>query len=525
MAHNPPELEERSLIGLARFETWAREIGLNADNPGEFEERYKTDKITYLVTMDIMGHICDLTTKHGDLERKYGLKSDRERPNSAHAFDPDDPVTIDGNFSIIWSKNAQTSWENSLLTFQQRVSRMQKLKWAVSDKAKFAGLVENLRYMNDGLRNILPPPSQRALDRHLIIDQPSNTANLDLLFQAKAISENYAAAARFKSMTIRQLGEAPSTPKASTLDSEHITPRGLEADRIIGEIAEKSEKTKVLIEYKVIEASDSALQTVLKERLQHLVSLLQTAPKPSSYRVLDCKGYFSDGAKGQARYGLVFTLPTALSIAPDPTFHTLHSLLRSSTDNKPPTAFLLGPRFRLATLLANSLSHLHAAGWLHRSLTSHNILCLSTGGARDLQYPYLAGFGYARLDDPREVSEVEARTADNLYRHPEYQLPAPRRKKYRRSYELYSLGVVLAEVGLWKQIDGFWRSTFDAATFAVHLRDNVVPLLGHYMGEGYRDAVACCLDARRFGVGDDEGRALLEAFSRKVVGVLEGCQV
>jgi hypothetical protein len=42
------------------------------------------------------------------------------------------------------------------------------------------------------------------------------------------------------------------------------------------------------------------------------------------------------------------------------------------------------------------------------------------------------------------------------------------------------------------------------------------------MGEGYWDAVAYCLDVSRFGRGDDEGRTLLEAFSRKVVGVLEG---
>lgn len=74
------------------------------------------------------------------------------------------------------------------------------------------------------------------------------------------------------------------------------------------------------------------------------------------------------------------------------------------------------------------------------------------------------------------MSEVTAQTGDNIYRPPDYQLPfSPSSKtKYRRSYDLYSLGVVLIEIGLWKRIDtlrpegaqalAFWRDLRESAS-------------------------------------------------------------
>lgn len=64
-----------------------------------------------------------------------------------------------------------------------------------------------------------------------------------------------------------------------------------------------------------------------------------------------------------------------------------------------------------------------------------------------LQYPYLSGFGYSRLDDPRAVSiPLRAQDEAAAYQHPE--LTENPRIGYRREYDAYSLGIVLTEIGL-----------------------------------------------------------------------------
>ncbi|KAG5778310.1 hypothetical protein H9Q73_008010 [Fusarium xylarioides] len=66
--------------------------------------------------------------------------------------------------------------------------------------------------------------------------------------------------------------------------------------------------------------------------------------------------------------------------------------------------------------------------------------------------------------------------------------------KFKRSYDLYSLGVVLIEIGLWKQIDSSRPEISHALAFKRHLEEIVAPNLKFYMGEKYALAVLNCLD-------------------------------
>ncbi|KAF5569560.1 hypothetical protein FPANT_13903, partial [Fusarium pseudoanthophilum] len=108
-------------------------------------------------------------------------------------------------------------------------------------------------------------------------------------------------------------------------------------------------------------------------------------------------------------------------------------------------------------------------------------------------------------------------TGDNNYRHPEYQLPFTQtsKTKFKRSYDLYSLGVVLIEIGLWKQIDSFRPEGSHALAFKRHLEERVAPTLKFYMGEKYTLAVLNCLDTSRIAPDGDEDWRLSDAFSRK----------
>lgn len=260
-------------------------------------------------------------------------------------------------------------------------------------------------------------------------------------------------------------------------------------------------------------------------RFLRLTELLRTSPKPGAYRILDCQGYARDDYRLEERYALVFSLPPNLKNVADVTFHTLHDLLRAKDDNVTPRNFPLAERYRLAGLLANSITHIHFAGWLHRGLESRNVVCLSSTSEETIHNPYLSGFGYTRPDQPGEVSQYEVGTTSNLYRHPDYQLPSPA-QKFRRSYEIYSLGIILIEIGLWRRISAFRiHENSNARAFSEYLQRSVVPLLAFHMGVEYEDAVSKCLDTSKLGCGDDEGHYLSSVFSKNVVQALESCYI
>ena len=528
------------LLTMNSFESWAREVGL-VDHQVELEEHLKGDKMTYAVIVEALGHFANLLTKYSDFEKKYGLKpsvvdgKNQWFRSANQPVDPvDDPVDIP-TISVFWSPQSESTFRDALLIFQKRIGYMKKLTWAIKDKAQFQHLVNTLRSLNDGLTNSLPRIKQNALERALIGGQPSDTLALRLLIQHQAISNDYVAAALFRRKALEQrpaqtaLSNDQTTvaPQADNsqlvIESEAFSPRGRKDERFIGQLTQgtTTQIQKVFVEHKVVQKEDS----IFFKRFLLLVDLLRTSPKPAGYRILDCQGYVRDDFRFEERYALIFKVPPMFTSSSDMSFYTLHELLRSKDDEITPLEYPLAERYRLAGLLANSISYIHFAGWLHRGLESRSIVCFSTANEKSVRHPYLSGFGYTRPDNPGEISQNDMSTTSNLYRHPDYQLPSPT-KKFRRSYEIYSLGVVLLEIGLWRRISSFKKQEHTSPlVFAEHLRKSIVPLLGFYVGEVYRDAVSKCLDASLHGCGEDEGYRLTSSFSKQVVEALEGCYI
>lgn len=521
-----------------RYVNWAKEAGLDSNDPELFAQQHK-DRYTVINTaIEIIAQICDLTTEATNLEKLYGLQL---KPQGS-SIDPDDAalaaqkISLANGAAVLWSAQERRKREDNLLSLQKRISHLRRLKWAIRDKAKFEELHEQLKSLNDGLRDILPRVQQNNIDRTLLIDQSDQGAILELLVNNEAFqlaSQDYVRAAKVKYLTLQQEGRVASTAlrlePAKQLDCQALRPD--DADKKRGLATFDGER--VLFEVKTTQETDQRILDIIDQRIQGLVSLLQISPKPSNFRVLDCKGYLrTPGAASSSatRYGLVFALPDDLRDHANTRVQTLHSILRPHGDNRVPVRFPLDTRFQLAARLATSVLQLHEAKWLHHNVTSGNIICLSSS-AQDaddpIGSPYLSGFDLARFDDPREVSEIAARDGDNSYRHPEYQISSTGAvgpgRKYSRSYELYSLGVVLAEIGLWRQAEALRPPNSHAAAFARHLKIAVVPMLAYYMGKSYADAVLCCLETERLASAGNE-KKLSEAFSRRVVAVLEGCR-
>jgi hypothetical protein len=196
-------------------------------------------------------------------------------------------------------------------------------------------------------------------------------------------------------------------------------------------------------------------------RIELLVSLL-ISKEPDEFCLPTCLGYFDDrGDKDHqdspCRFGLVFQSPAESSVP-----ISLHSLLATGLDEDEED---LGPsltvRAALASKVATCILYLHAISWLHHDIRSHNIIFLNSS---NLTEPRLSGFDYSRPDTvadqtmPSSEGEIpdenilERERKLDLARHPDYQ-GLKGKKPYCKSFDVYSLGIVLLEIALWERIE------------------------------------------------------------------------
>ena len=206
--------------------------------------------------------------------------------------------------------------------------------------------------------------------------------------------------------------------------------------------------------------------------------------------IFRCSGYFHSEAR--LAFGLVWEIP----IRSNPTqVQTLSDVIISSKDFRHRPS--LGSRFRVSKALASSLLKLHSAGWLHKSISSTNVVLLITPKSRPadwLEDAFITGLGKSREDEPNAFTDGPAtRTSTSKnYRHLEYTMNA---RRFRRDYDYFSLGLVLLEIGLWKSLAKIIESLRiqSPQDLGPVLLEHRVPLLEHSMGGNYRQAVEICL--------------------------------
>lgn len=305
--------------------------------------------------------------------------------------------------------------------------------------------------------------------------------------------------------------------------------------------------TTVVVEWKVMDIDNPQFR-LISARVNSLANLLSaSSPKPTDFRVLDCLGFVKDNDPDHPRFGYIFGLPErATAKAPTSLFDVL---------SRGPQGLLpdLGSRFELARRLAASVVRLHDCDWVHGCLSSTNIvffweqapsriahdspsetlaqlenrfsqLLKSTGTSGALidsisiTSPYLMGFTYSRPSDPAESTlewtSSTSPSVDNphsLYRHPSTFLSSSTTADHnndagigslsrRQRYDLFSLGLILLEVGLWEQLSAMWKPKYSQSPvdFIRKLLRAYVPRLEHRMGTIYSGVVRSLLG------GDDE---------------------
>jgi Prion-inhibition and propagation len=436
-------------------------------------------------------------------------------------------------------------------------SATNKFRWSIGDKARFQEMLQDLTSINNALESLLPPASnprsfqyQMAASYSAHTLSPGNTADRDDDFQSLIRD--------WKSFGIRldQLAEA-AAQRAAPSGSEPVL-RGLEHfERQLSNptfpldihalstlqinpdqigpfenestsdnraFAKRGDKS-FIVEFKPYSHSPD-IRASIKYRVQALAFRMAQSPKPAGFSFLNCVGYYEDPSPETFRYNLIFEYPPGA----DPTCKpvSLYSVLSDSGKAFPLPS--LEQRFKLAHALALGCLSLLLIEWVHKGLRPHNILLFYTGSKTGestrlwLENPYIVGFDYSR-PNPKDgnAEQISNETANPVpghlpYKHPDtclsstllvtrassltesWTVPRGAKPPFKEYYDIYSLGLILLEIGFWRPIAKLHKIDFESwdkgefskleQTILSRLSGNE---LGHRMGSRYQDAVSECL--------------------------------
>ncbi|RYP48279.1 hypothetical protein DL769_011220 [Monosporascus sp. CRB-8-3] len=248
---------------------------------------------------------------------------------------------------------------------------------------------------------------------------------------------------------------------------------------------------------------DLAAKALQAQREIYTPQLARLLRKAGAYdlRTLALNAYAWDPS--QERCFFFFDYP---DFAADTAPQSLYDLISSS---EPDVQLDLAQRFYVASILARCIGAFHCDGWVHKGIRASAVKFFFDKDTQkcDFTRPYLTEFEYSRPDSG--LTALEATPLDvehDVYRHPlRHGLPTPER--FTRTFDIYSLGVVLLEIGLWqtaKEIYGELVSKKSAESAApVHVTGNEIKEffelkaqthLRHRMGPAYQEAVMICLN-------------------------------
>ena len=243
-------------------------------------------------------------------------------------------------------------------------------------------------------------------------------------------------------------------------------------------------------------ARDLEARRQAQEQAFQLARDLSISNKPTLLKTLQCAGFVQD--TDQQRFGFLFELPEWVDVASEP--RTLHSYLPDDiVDPRYSLLPTLGERVKLAQDLAYSVVELHGANILHKSLHSGNILFFPARFTKavSISKPFLGGFGVSRPDQQGRWSLDVRGGSFDVYKHPDLCDPSNElqgRPGSERKHDVYSLGLILLEIGIWKRLDTLQREGATPAENAKRFLNFARRYLPHQMGIEYCEAVVECLD-------------------------------
>ena len=482
-------------LSLQSLFTWAEEAGLTHEPPSLLVSASHA-----MLVLDILRQISQLVLDLNHLKEKYGLHL------SSYSGDVESLDDEDSTLSKLGLKQQEYTTRADIAVFRKRKEPWKRLQWVTLDDKRAANLLEKINIFIGELGRFLEQSKQARRDRYLEVayrDAVLNTEGqqqlhiLEQEYERKAASANVAiaAAARLKQTRLRlrldedspliasgssgpngQCQDGPENrPRSSrpvgsesppvSLDSMRLRIRTLTLPRLArvpGLLRSLAfyDKSAILLEWKSGPRLGDA--KILDRRVSQVAAFLHEIEP--SFHSLPCRGFVKDHEAN--RYGYVFDLPESLSasnpllgqpsIRPSqPVLPEMHSL-RKMLDQTGQTPSL-NSRLRLSVIILETILNLHTSGWLHKELRSANVILIRQASCADAPLDlssyetYVAGYTYARADNPDELTEPLASSTEvDVYRHPSSL--GDSRRPFSKTFDLFSVGCTLLEIGLWKNL-------------------------------------------------------------------------
>ncbi|KAL8846950.1 MAG: hypothetical protein Q9221_007992 [Calogaya cf. arnoldii] len=525
---------------------WGSHFELDANRPRQpIPEKLKFSLTNDHARRGVFSALCTISATFTDvkaLDRKYGIvckshwKGDRKSPVPQELVDfldgrADPPGQIAGS-----ADKTNPEPKRAVESSRIKMSLLEKCRWSIRDKDCIKDLIARLRECNEDLARLcfFEPLAQinqalpgfvlaqksNFMDLHKVADIAEQSAH-DKISPTAAGREKLAEMARFKAklMTPSKIANKYQTPWR-LLDQRYFEICSHSRSYSMG--TSLRDQDPVFVEWQSYRGEDNRPNRLAEEQIIELGRFLSVPRRPHELRGLDCIGLFKDTTND--RYGVVYNLPAHLR-------RLTHSRKTESrriynpgtmTDfiNPARGAAALGDRFDLARKLIRSVVALHACGWLHKNICPENILFFApkpTSGEaisaieKDFSHPVIVGYGLSRPDDipnkevhsDPQVSRAHpaSRVACNkafpkgysIYQHPDK--ATDRHRRFRHSYDIYSLGLVLLELGLCQDLQKL-NAFKDIYEFRQHVLKRLVPDLWSRCGSIYGGVVRECLTLR-----------------------------
>ncbi|KAK2749482.1 hypothetical protein FQN57_006416 [Myotisia sp. PD_48] len=456
------------------------------------------------------------------------------------------------------SQKEMEKWRDSFLRRVKTKAKTIKLKgfdWAIFDKAQLLTALEEYKQWTNELKSIMQFCSIDALSQHTDAnatenkDPPKEVTGLEAVIKRQKLAKK----------------EAPAD--FQELEG-NVEEDGKGANQFqIGRWIHNGESTEVMIEYRKYDPEllyDDDLEPdeilALKAPTKNLAWLLQNATfsdgdsnpfesdQPTIFS-LQCLGYIDQEEKQRTAFLYKFPLckpESGLEPAADipMSITTLHDFINGLNGNKRPLKPELGHRFGIAHCLALTLFNVHGSLWVHKNIWSRGIILFSqgedgtigpipasespdntTGNKSQRILAFLEDWGSARPEKAATAMRADFEVEPNLYRHPTRQGKPTLR--FERQHDIYALGVVLLEIGLWKTLSQVFELRIKQSQQTGKLpkpkevRRDLIKLaqkiLPTEMGIKYASAVEACLNGD-FKDGSDIELSL--DFGAKVIQVL-----
>ncbi|WZH44183.1 prion-inhibition and propagation-domain-containing protein [Fusarium acuminatum] len=559
--------------------------------------------------------LADTLSNQEKLIKRYGIQL---QPTKAIQ----DGTQSNHNFQLVIPDAKIEDVEPVLREVRNRLSVLNKLKWAFKDRDDFKKLIADLRSHSESLYRLCPENAFESMNIYFTMSLTSiDEIKPEMRYLGKGL-------ALFEEQVVYvEMRDYRGPPLDFTEEQKQRLKHRRKRERFLSSYR-KPDMSQV-DQYSSSD-DDEPIERVrpadpkLRDLIRNFFDTFQGANMMKNVYGLDIVGMI-DHTEGddKGHCSVLYRLPGTIGVqsrerpaenlklrAPV----TLQSLL--GTKQKKGIRSMLGARFELARKLVRAVCLLHSSGWLHKNIRAESVMFFPEHVNTlqkdryevkieiDVSKPSLMGYIFSRPDDiiiqtnPPSAPEMErldiplkskgissgTKTWHSLYgdsdlrrqkRTPRsasiygrnmlgkvasteeaketnisgftldyYQHPAKHadpKRLYRHAYDVYSLGILLIEVGLWKNLkdDSDSDSASDSDTDSGYNKDIYHDEEDHYerrrkicrkymdrlrweCGDTYADVVLSCL---MIDSSDDEvAKASERELCGRIVADLENCQ-